>query len=86
MPPRTTLSPLERSDGVSPIHAANDLAFLNLEKSPASKTTSAALATSTPFRHLSESTLRFHLGFDASASTSFSRRALSSVACLVAST
>ena len=51
----------------------------------ASKTTSAALATSMPFRHLTESTLRFHLGLEASASTSLSRRALSSMACLVAS-
>ena len=86
MPPCRTLSPLECSEGVSPSHAANDLALLNLENSPASKTRSAALVTSMPFRHLMESILRFHLGLDASASTSLSRRALSSIACLTAST
>ena len=32
MPPCRTLSPLECSDGVSPIHAANDLAFLKLRR------------------------------------------------------
>lgn len=36
MPPCLTLSPLECSEGVSPSHAANDLALLNLENSPAS--------------------------------------------------
>ena len=33
MPPCRTLSPLECSEGVSPSHAANDLALLNLENS-----------------------------------------------------
>ena len=49
---------------MSPSHAANDLAFRNLENSPASKTMSAAVMTSTPFRHRRESILFFHLGLD----------------------
>ena len=87
MPPCRTLSPLECSEGVSPSHAANDLALLNLENSPASKTRSAAARHVDALQAaLTESTLRFHLGLDASASTSFSSRALSSIACLTAST
>ena len=64
MPPWATFSPLECSEGVSPSHAANDLAFRNLANSPASKTMSAAVMTSMPFRHRRESTLFFHLGLD----------------------
>ena len=86
MPPWATFSPLECSEGVSPSHAANDLAFRNLANSPASKTMSAAVMTSMPFRHRRESTLFFHLGLDASSATSFSKRLLSSSACLTAST
>ena len=55
MPPWATFSPLECSEGVSPSHAANDLAFRNLANSPASNTMSAAVATSMPFRHRRES-------------------------------
>ena len=70
--PLRSLSPLECSEGVSPSHAANDLALLNLENSPASKTMSAAVMTSMPFRQRRESILFFHLGLDASSATSFS--------------
>ena len=77
MPPCLTLSPLECSEGVVSSHAANDLALLNLENSPASNTMSAAVMVSTPFKQRSESTLFFQRGFDASASTSLSSLFLS---------
>lgn len=49
IPPRDSVSPLERSEGASPHHAANDGALGNLEKSPASAASRNAVATSTVF-------------------------------------
>ena len=63
MPPWTVLSPLECSEGTSPSHAANALAFPNLENSPASNAMSTVVMMSTPFRQRSESTLFFQRGF-----------------------
>ena len=45
IPPRDSVSPLERSEGASPHHAANDGALGNLEKSPASAASRNAVAT-----------------------------------------
>lgn len=72
MPPWAILLPLECSEGTGPSHAANALAFPSLANSPVSNTMSAAVMTSTPFRHRSESTLFFQWGFDASASIGLS--------------
>ena len=46
IPPRDSVSPLERSEGASPHHEANDGAVGNLEKSPASAASRKAVATS----------------------------------------
>ena len=62
IPPRDSVSPLERSEGASPHHAANDGALGNLEKSPASAASRNAVATSTPFTRHSASTVGAHSG------------------------
>ena len=85
MPPRTTLSRRWSAPTASARSRGERPGVLNLEKSPASKTTSAA----SPRRRPSGTRRSPSLppGPDASASTSFSGgEALSSVACLVAST
>ena len=68
-PPRDSVSPLERSEGASPHHAANDGALGNLEKSPASAASRNAVATSTPFTRHSASTVGAHSGREAASST-----------------
>ena len=69
IPPRDSVSPLERSEGASPHHAANDGALGNLEKSPASAASRNAVATSTPFTRHSASTVGAHSGREAASTT-----------------
>ena len=69
IPPRDSVSPLERSEGASPPRAANDGALGNLEKSPASAASRNAVATSTPFTRHSASTVGAHSGREAASTT-----------------
>ena len=68
-PLRISVSLLERSEGASPHHAANDGALGNLEKSPASAASRNAAATSTPSTRRSASTVGARSGREAASTT-----------------
>ena len=57
------------SEGASPHHEANDGALGNRAGSPISQASRNAVATSTPFTHLSASTAGFHSGRPADSAT-----------------
>ena len=69
IPPLDEVSPLECSEGASPHHEANDGALGNRAGSPISQASRNAVATSTPFTHLSASTAGFHSGRPADSAT-----------------
>ena len=72
IPPRRSVSPLERSDGTSPHQLAKAGAVRNLVKEPASAASLKAVRVSIPLMQESASTAGRHRSVRARASTFFS--------------